>query len=50
MKKILADVRVGGIVADWLDRGVVTPRGNPWQWTNLMGMLRNPDCAVTAAG
>jgi site-specific DNA recombinase len=42
VKKILADVRVGGIVADWLDRGVVTPRGNPWQWTNLMGMLRNP--------
>ncbi|OUC97355.1 recombinase family protein [Streptosporangium minutum] len=42
VRKILAGVRVGGIVADWDERGIRTTRGNKWVWTNLLLMLRNP--------
>ncbi|WP_346114590.1 recombinase family protein [Nonomuraea maheshkhaliensis] len=42
VQKILAGVRVGGIVNDWAERGIRTPRGNKWVWTNLLLMLRNP--------
>jgi site-specific DNA recombinase len=47
--KILAGVTPTGIMADWQDRGVLTPRGNTWKWSPFLSMLRNPRlCGVRA--
>ncbi|MFU8852477.1 recombinase family protein [Micromonospora sp. SL1-18] len=40
--KILAGVTPTGIMHDWHNRGVLTPRGNTWKWSPFLSMLRNP--------
>lgn len=40
--KILAGVTPTGVMKDWHDRGVLTPRGNTWKWSPFLSMLRNP--------
>ncbi|MEH0826242.1 MULTISPECIES: recombinase family protein [unclassified Micromonospora] len=40
--KILAGVTPTGVMQDWHDRGVLTPRGNTWKWSPFLSMLRNP--------
>ncbi|PWU47481.1 hypothetical protein DLJ47_30475 [Micromonospora sp. S4605] len=40
--KILAGVTPTGIMHDWHDRGILTPRGNTWKWSPFLSMLRNP--------
>ncbi|SCL28090.1 Site-specific DNA recombinase [Micromonospora rhizosphaerae] len=40
--KILAGVTPTGIMHDWHERGVLTPRGNTWKWSPFLSMLRNP--------
>ncbi|MDG4783294.1 recombinase family protein [Micromonospora sp. WMMD961] len=40
--KIRGGVKPTGIMADWQDRGILTPHGNTWRWSPFMSMLRNP--------
>ncbi|MFC6021883.1 recombinase family protein [Plantactinospora solaniradicis] len=40
--RLLKGVPVGGVLAEWRDKGIVTPTGRPWVRATLVGMLRNP--------
>ncbi|MFC4089311.1 recombinase family protein [Micromonospora sp. GCM10011541] len=39
---MLAGVTPSAVMADWLKRGILTPRGNPWTWAPFHSMMRNP--------
>jgi site-specific DNA recombinase len=42
IKKIRAGMAPTAVLRDWASRGIVTPRGNTWQYSPFMFMLRNP--------
>lgn len=39
---MLAGVSPTAVMTDWLKRGILTPRGNPWTWSPFHSMMRNP--------
>jgi site-specific DNA recombinase len=41
-KRVLAGGSVSGVVVDWNDRGITSPRGNTWTRGKLVAMFRNP--------
>jgi DNA invertase Pin-like site-specific DNA recombinase len=39
---MLAGVTPSAVMADWIKRGILTPRGNVWTWSPFHSMMRNP--------
>ena len=42
---MLAGAALNAVVADWNQRGITTPRGNPWRKSSVKDVLRNPRVA-----